>query len=115
MIKEKYTQLCLSTHIREINTIVFTHTLPARQRNETEERKLKILKQENRHRIEKLVDINNFVFADPLLPFGTIREAKAHLGTFSFYQHAKKPTRKNQKSLNLSNPLLRYTEMDFII
>jgi hypothetical protein len=28
MIKEKYTQLCLSTHIREINTIVFTHTLP---------------------------------------------------------------------------------------
>jgi hypothetical protein len=89
--------------------------LPARQRKKTGEHKLKLLKQENRHRIEKLVDINNFVFADPLLPFGTIRETNAHLGTFGFCQHAKKPTRKNQKSLNLSTPLLRYAEMNFII
>jgi len=73
------------------------------------------LKQENIHRIEELVDINNFVFADPLLPFGTIRKANAHLGTFGFCQQAKKPTRKNQKSLNLSTPLLRYREMVFII
>ena len=90
-------------------------TVPARQRKKTVEYKLKLLKQENRHRIEKLVDINNFVFADPLLPFGTIRKANAHLDTFGFCQHAKKPIRKNQKSLNLSTPLLRYAEMNFII
>lgn len=87
-------------------------TCKAKKRNRM--RKLKLLKQENRHRIEKLVDINNFVFARPLLPFGTIRKANAHLGTFGFCQHTK-PTRKNQKSLNLSTPLLRFTEMDFII
>ena len=88
-------------------------TCKAKKRNRVV--KLKVLKQENTSGIEKLVDIKKFVFADPLLPFGTIREANAHLGTFGFCQHAKKPTRKNQKSLNLSTPLLRYTEMDFII
>jgi hypothetical protein len=36
------------------------------------------LRQENRHTIHRLTDEENFVFADPLLPFGTVREANAH-------------------------------------
>ncbi len=39
--------------------------LPARQRNETVEHKLKILKRELKHIIKKLTDWKDFVFADP--------------------------------------------------
>ena len=56
----------------------YTEPLPARLRKETVEHKLKILKQELKHIIRKLTDWKDFVFADPLLPFGTIWEADAH-------------------------------------
>ncbi len=46
--------------------------LPARRRKRNAEHKLKILKQGIKHIIEKLTDWKDFVFADPLLPFGTI-------------------------------------------
>jgi len=36
------------------------------------------LTHENRHRIKKILDKENFVFARPLLPFGTVWEANAH-------------------------------------
>ena len=51
---------------------------------ETGEHKLKLLKQEIKHIIKKLVDLNNFVFADTLLPCGTIRKPNAHSGRFGF-------------------------------
>ncbi len=54
------------------------YPLPARLKKETVEHKLKIFKQEIKHIIEKLTDWKDFVFADPLLPFGTIWEAYAH-------------------------------------
>ncbi|MBI9037322.1 MAG: hypothetical protein JEY97_04245 [Bacteroidales bacterium] len=44
----------------------------------TVEHKLKISKREIKHIIGKLTYINNFVFADPFLPFGTIWKAYAH-------------------------------------
>jgi len=45
---------------------------------ETVEHKLKILKRELKHIIRRMTDWKNFVFADPLLPFGTIWEANPH-------------------------------------
>ena len=45
------------------------------EERETVEHKLKILKRELEHIIKKLTNWKDFVFADPLLPFGTIREA----------------------------------------
>jgi len=36
------------------------------------------LKRELKYIIRKLTDWKDFVFANPLLPFGTIREANAH-------------------------------------
>ena len=66
----------------DIESVVFQNPalriakpLPARLKKETVEHKLKILKREIEHIIKKLTDWKNFVFADPLLPFGTIREA----------------------------------------
>ena len=40
--------------------------------------KLKMLKRDLKYIIGKLTDWKDFVFADPLLPFGTIREANTH-------------------------------------
>ncbi|NOZ46449.1 MAG: hypothetical protein GXO79_06665 [Chlorobi bacterium] len=54
--------------------VYFNRYLQGEER-ETVEHKLKILKRELKHIIEKLTDWKDFVFADPLLPFGTIREA----------------------------------------
>jgi len=47
------------------------------EKKETVEHKLKILKQELKHIIDKLTDWNDFVFADSLLHFGTITESNA--------------------------------------
>ncbi len=47
------------------------------EERETVEHKLKILILELKLIINKLTNWKNFVFADPLLPFGTIREASA--------------------------------------
>ncbi len=48
------------------------------EERETVEHKLKILKQEIKYMIEKLTNLKDFVFANPLLPFGTIWEAYTH-------------------------------------
>ena len=61
--------------------------------------KLKILKRELKHKIRKFTSVKDFVFADPLLPFGTIREALRLLSPFGFCrctsQHTKKPKELN--------------------
>ena len=83
--------------------------LPARQRKRTVEHKLKILKQENTIGIEKLVDRNNFVFADPHK-----KEAHAHC-THLQIRTSQSTEPKFAKECNLSASLLRYSTMDFII
>jgi len=64
---------------------------------------LKILKRELKHIIRILTDIKDFVFADPLLPYGTIREATAHLSTFGFANTQCNPEK--PKELKSSRPL----------
>jgi len=44
---------------------------------------LRILTREINYIIERLTKLKNFVFADPLLPFGTIWEANPHCSTFA--------------------------------
>jgi len=39
------------------------------------------LRQEKKHTLHKLTNKENFVFADPLLPFGTIWQASARRQT----------------------------------
>ena len=71
--------------------------LTARLRKENRIRKLKILKQKLEHIIKKLTEIKDFVFADPLLPFGTIWEATANLAHLVFAD-TRANAGKNQKS-----------------
>ena len=68
---------------RKISTLKCgTHHSPGRylqgEERETVEHKLKILKREIKHIIEKLTNWEDFVFADPPLSYGTIRETYAH-------------------------------------
>ena len=48
------------------------------EETETVGHKLGILKQGVKHMIKKLTDWKDFVFANPLLPDGTIKKAHAH-------------------------------------
>jgi len=48
------------------------------EERETAEHKLKILKRKLKHIFRKSTDLKDFVFADSLLPFGTIWKANAH-------------------------------------
>ena len=56
----------------------YTHRYLQGKERETVEHKLRILRREFKHIIDKLTDWKDFVFADPLLPFGSIREALTH-------------------------------------
>ena len=74
------------------------------KKRETAEHKLKILKRELENVIRKLFDWKDFVFADPLLPFGTSREANAHCTHLQIAQA--NPPPKFAKECNLAPAIL---------
>ncbi len=69
---------------------------------------MKILKRELEYMINKFTDIKDFVFADPLLPYGTIREAYAHCTHLQIAQAYPLPKFAKECNLNLANQLNIY-------
>ena len=80
--------------------MVVIHSLPARLIKRNRLRKLRILTREINYIIERLTKLKNFVFADPLLPFGTL-EANAHCTHLQIAQANRRP--KFAKECNLAS------------
>jgi len=59
------------------------------------------LKRELNYIIERLTNLKNFVFTDPLLPFGAIWKANAHFTHLQIAQAARRP--KFAKECNLAS------------